>query len=237
MVAQERFLRELKDRTDLGMGALREMVRELKRETKKKVQQRQRRHRATATKQHSYRATNNGLVLEKSVDGGTVQIPLSNFTATITSILRIDNGKLVVAARNFHSMSWVIEQLGPKAIVYAGFGIKDHVRTAIQVLSPQQAERYVYAHTGWRLIEGHGHCYLHGGGAITSAGLNENIEVQLPAALAPMVLPEPPEGEPRPPREPVSEHGAGSPGSDDVAPDEEAILIPRIDGTDPDPKP
>src|SRR5262249_28446974 len=53
--------------------------------------------------------------------------------------------------------------------------------------------RTVYAHLGWREVDGRW-VYLHGGGAIGEAGAVEGVEVQLPDALAGYVLPLPPEG-------------------------------------------
>jgi hypothetical protein len=45
---------------------------------------------------------------------------------------------LVVAAAQFASLKWVTEQLGARAVMAAGMGIKDQVREAIQLLSSTQ---------------------------------------------------------------------------------------------------
>src|SRR6202007_2448965 len=104
---------------------------------------------------------------------------LANFRASIVAEIRRDDGvdsarefeiearlggrtwRLVVAATQFASMKWVTEQLGARAIIAAGMGIKVQVREAIQLLSaPQMAERTVYTHTGWRKRD-RGWVYLH----------------------------------------------------------------------------
>src|ERR1019366_6069958 len=73
-------------------------------------------------------------------------------------------------------------------------GIKDRVREAIQLLSSKQmAERTIYAHTGWRRLDG-GWAYLHGGGALGATGAVTGVETSLPAALAPFSLPASPTG-------------------------------------------
>jgi hypothetical protein len=87
-------------------------------------------------------------------------------------------------------MRWAVEHLGVDAVVFAGQGTTDHARAAIQLLSQGAPKRTVFTHTGWRRIEG---CwvYLHGGGAIGGNGAVQGIEVDLPDALAPFVLPSP----------------------------------------------
>jgi len=60
----------------------------------------------------------------------------------------------VVAATRFASMKWVTEQLGARAVIAAGMGIKDQVREAIQLLSATQiVERTVHTHTCWRKLD------------------------------------------------------------------------------------
>jgi len=86
------------------------------------------------------------------------------------------------------------EHLGARAIVYPGLGLRDHARAAVQVLSGEMPERHVYSHSGWRELPG-GWAYLHAGGAIGEAGPVSGVEVALPDALAPMVLPDPPAGD------------------------------------------
>jgi hypothetical protein len=101
--------------------------------------------------------------------------------------------RFTIPAARFPGMSWVNEQLGTEAIVYPGIAVKDHARAAIQMLSPTPAERVVYAHTGWREIDGLP-MYLHAGGAIGASGTIPGIEVNLPLDLANFSLPEAPTG-------------------------------------------
>ena len=118
-----------------------------------------------------YLANAHGLFLLKSVGRGAplITLPLANFAARITAEIRRDDGvdatgefeiearlggqtrRSVIAAAQFASMKWVTEQLGARAVIAAGMGIKDQVREAIQLLSATQiVERAVYTHTGWR---------------------------------------------------------------------------------------
>ena len=79
-------------------------------------------------------------------------------------------------------MRWTTENLGAQAVVYAGQGTADHARTAIQLLSRNQTTRTVFAHTGWRDIQGVS-VYLHSGGAIGAEGAVAGVEVELPPEL------------------------------------------------------
>jgi len=158
-----------------------------------------------------YREAPTGLVFYKSTQHGPVETPLTNFVARIIGQIVEDDGaetsrlievmaklqereiRFQLSAAEFSSMNWPIERLGTGAVIYAGFGLKDHTRTAIQLLSGEAPERRVYVHTGWQLIEGKWR-YLHGGGAIGHEGSVEGIEVRLPAVLNSFELPNPPLG-------------------------------------------
>ncbi len=136
-------------------------------------------------------------------------MPLTNFTAKIVGDVSHDDGAetrrfLEIEARHqgrklrfevdeskFQGMRWVIEHLGPAAVVYAGGGTKDHTRAAIQLLSDKITSRTVYAHLGWREVAGE-QCYLHAGGAIGTVGTVSGVEVDLPDALRLYSLPDPP---------------------------------------------
>src|SRR6202162_661494 len=158
-----------------------------------------------------YLANAQGLFLLKFVGRGAppIKLPLANFTARIVAEIRRDDGvdstrefeiearlcgqtrRLRSAPARFASM-WVTEQLGARAVIAAGMGVRDQVREAIQLLSsPQMVERTIYAHTGWRKLDG-GWAYLHGGGALGGTGAVAEVETSLPAALAPFILPVPP---------------------------------------------
>lgn len=86
-------------------------------------------------------------------------------------------------------MAWPIEQLGVEAVVFAGAGTKDHVRTAIQVLSTSVTQRTIFRHLGWTTIDG-SPVYLHAGGAIGAT----NVEVEVESQLSNFVLPVAPTG-------------------------------------------
>jgi hypothetical protein len=159
-----------------------------------------------------YRATPGGLIWDKPMQNGSVPAPLTNFTARITADVSEDDGAEVrryfgiearlgertirfdVPAPKFAGMAWATEHLGASAIVYPGFSLKDHARTAVQFLSEDIAERTIYTHTGWHCVDGIW-VYLHGGGAIGPDGAAEGVEVRLDEALSPFALSTPPQGE------------------------------------------
>jgi len=154
----------------------------------------------------------NGIYLLKATnDGPPVRVPLTNFTAKIVADLAEDDGvdirrsfgieatlhgrtlRFNVPAERFAAMNWPTEHLGPMAIVFAGFGKRDHARTAIQLFSENVAESRVYAHLGWRKIEERW-VYLHAGGGIGSDGPVAGVEVSLTVPLGRYRLPDPPQG-------------------------------------------
>ena len=160
-----------------------------------------------------YRATESGLWWHKPTQNGAVDVPLTNFTARITGNVAEDDGAEVrrrfdieatlhgrshlvsVPASQFADMRWPVEQLGAGAIIYPGFGLKDHARTAVQLLSGAIPERRVHTHTGWRKVDA-GWVFLHAGGAIGSIGTVVELVVDLPTDLARYVLPTPLAGDP-----------------------------------------
>jgi Domain of unknown function (DUF927) len=156
-----------------------------------------------------YVATPKGLAWLKNTNSGVVATPLTNFTAQIVSEQLRDDGVEVqrsyeiaailnghtyhfpVPASHFSSMGWTAEHLGAQAIVYPGFGLKDHARAAIQFLSGQVATYQVFTHTGWRKVNGLW-MFLHGDGAIGPTGQLRDVTVDLPEALQQFRLPDPP---------------------------------------------
>jgi hypothetical protein len=160
-----------------------------------------------------YRATSGGLVWDKPTQNGAVPVPLTNFTARIVSDVHQDDGAetrrsfeieaelnsrrtvFTIASSQFSGMGWATEHLGAGAIVYPGFGLRDHARAAVQMLSGEVPTRHVYAHTGWRKIVREW-CYLHAGGAIGPIGPIPGVEVSLGGGrLGDYILPDPPTGE------------------------------------------
>jgi hypothetical protein len=149
-----------------------------------------------------------GIVWNKLTGDGPSRVLLTNFSARIVGDVVEDDaqetrrvfeleaeleGKVTrfsVEAASFGSLSWVPAQLGPRAIVMPGFGLKDHARAAIQYSSQGIAEHIRYTHTGWRPLEG-GWAYLHAGGAIGATGPVHGVEVVLPEVLSAMQLPAP----------------------------------------------
>jgi hypothetical protein len=164
---------------------------------------------------HPYNATSRGIVWVKDTPNGPVETLVTNFSARIVGSLLEDDGAEVsssfeieaqlagrtfrfpVSAAGFSSMAWVPANMGPGAVVFPGFGLRDHARAAIQLLSTDFAERRVYRHTGWRRLESGEWAYLHAGGAVLPASCEEavQVDVQLPDSLSRMTLPEPAEGE------------------------------------------
>ena len=146
---------------------------------------------------YPYSVRDNTIYLTKRTFDGEVDIPLCNFFAQISQEIVYDDGAekealyliegkqdcgkplpaVKVASKSFASLNWVFEwNHGP--IVYAGQGTKDHLRTAVQILSKNVKARTIYAHTGWRKMDSQWY-YLHTGGAIGTEKPTTEIEVEL----------------------------------------------------------
>jgi hypothetical protein len=87
----------------------------------------------------------------------------------------------VVTAAEFGRMSWVLDHLGPGAIIYPGQ--LQHARAAIQYVSGSIRQQRIFTHTGWRK-SGTDWVYLDAGGAIGAAQSPCDMQVELPSALA-----------------------------------------------------
>lgn len=103
-----------------------------------------------------------------------------------------DHRVVHIEAGRFKNLDWVIEQLGARAIVFAGPGTRDHVAVAIQKLSHESLqETTVYGHTGWRSIDGKPY-FLSAAGALGVNGLSTKWGVELPEKLQRIRLEAPP---------------------------------------------
>ena len=143
----------------------------------------------------------------KQTENGKVEVPLCNFIARVTEDILKDNGHetsrvfkvtgtlgngqplplIEVAASSFNALNWVTSEWGLRAIITAGQTYKDRLRESIQLLSVEAKQKTVYAHTGWREINGQ-LTYLTAGGAL---GMPD-IEVELEGSLRRYTLPPPP---------------------------------------------
>lgn len=145
---------------------------------------------------------------------GDVPSPLCNFTARIVEEVLTDDGeaqeltfavegrlstgqalpRIEIPAGAFKGMAWVTGHWGVQANINAGNSNCDHLRAAIQERSMGASRRTIYAHTGWRQIDGEWR-YLHAGGAMGADGNRDDIEVNPgPGNMGLYLLPDPPEG-------------------------------------------
>lgn len=159
-----------------------------------------------------YEESEGGLVWNRMTSNGPVSVRLTNFTAKILADIGRDDGvettrmfevearrgprvtRFSVPASRFSAMNWPTEHLGAEAVIFPGQSLRDHTRVAIQILSGDVPRRTVFTHTGWRTVDDR-LVYLHGGGAIGRNGQVPGVEVELPASLRGMVLPDSPVGE------------------------------------------
>ena len=120
--------------------------------------------------------------------------PVANFTARIVRDLIVDDeaepgreftveadleGQRIsfpVPAADFGRMAWVLNRLGPRAIVYPGQ--QQHARAAIQSLSGAVPEERITTRMGWHR-HGPDWVYLQGGGALGGRGIIDEAGVRL----------------------------------------------------------
>jgi hypothetical protein len=123
---------------------------------------------------------------------------LANFIARIVSDAVFDDGAvqsrefvveielaghrltLQMPAGEFGRMVWVLNRLGPRAILYPGQ--QQHARAAIQSLSGAIRHEHIFTHMGWRR-NGSDWVYLQSEGALGANGLCGDVRVQLPPEL------------------------------------------------------
>ncbi len=157
--------------------------------------------------ENPYRYSDDGTFWDRPIPGGTSEVLLSNFVATIDHSVLEDDGlelvrKLAIAATlrgreirfeipsdRFTGMGWVVDQLGPSAIVYSGQSIKDQLRVAIQMNSGEPPEKVVFTHLGWRQVADQW-VYLHAGGGLGVNGPVDGVEVVPPGELQHYILPD-----------------------------------------------
>jgi hypothetical protein len=144
---------------------------------------------------------------------GPIHVALCNFAARIVEDLVHDDGaeqarylamqgaladgaalpRAEVLAVDFPRMEWIVPSWGTRAVVYAGMGTRDHLRTALQLLSGDVPRRTVFRHLGWRKI-GNTWAYLHASGAFRADGVVPEVTISLPDALVGFGLPQVPTG-------------------------------------------
>lgn len=153
-----------------------------------------------------YFAQDDGMYYRQQTKEGYLPVKLTNFVAHITREIKMDDGestpvryvevdspslgRAIIPAKDFQSLSWLLDVFGPKAITYVMNNSKAHVATAIQTLSGEIPVETIYIHTGWRLIDNDMY-FLHAGGAIGKNGHREDVTVKLNDSLAPLTLPIP----------------------------------------------
>src|SRR5579862_8462706 len=155
----------------------------------------------------SYELRGTEMVRCERLDNGRRKvIPVANFHARIVRDLVLDDeaeakrefvveamlgGQRIsfsVSAAEFGRMGWVLNKLGPEAILYPGQ--QQHARAAVQCLSGAIRKERIFTHLGWRGV-GRDWAYLQSGGAIGGQGLRCDVQVQLPTALEHYRLPLP----------------------------------------------
>ena len=146
------------------------------------------------------RAKGDGMVRREQLANGRWKCTsIANFTARIvTDIIRDDGDEesrdfgveaelggrrlvFAVAAAEFGRMGWVLQKLGPQAIIYPGQ--QQHARAAIQMLSGAIRQERVFAHLGWRKHGPHW-VYLHATGAMGADGPSVRLAGTLAGGFA-----------------------------------------------------
>src|ERR1700680_4985614 len=154
-------------------------------------------HFPSGTPRYEQRGTE--MVRPECLEKGRLKcIAVANFTARIVrDLVRDDDDeprrdfeiqaelggqtcKFVVPAAAFGRMGWVLNKLGPEAIIYPGQ--QQHARAAIQWLSGPIRQVRSFTHLGWRK-HGPDWLYLHAGGAVGAQGPRTDLQGELPTAL------------------------------------------------------
>ena len=145
-----------------------------------------------------YEKQSTGMVRRERSGNGWRIIPVTSFSAQIVADCIWDDGLeqhrsflveaevgeqkqvVEVSAADFGTMRWVLERLGPRAIIYPGQ--QQHARAAIQYLSGPIRQQNSFGHLGWREHDTDW-VYLQAGGAIGAEGIQGDLPVHLSGPL------------------------------------------------------
>ncbi|MDP3875421.1 MAG: cell wall-binding protein [Methylobacter sp.] len=83
-----------------------------------------------------------------------------------------------IPATQYQAMAWPLRHYGGRAIIESDQASARKLATAILILSGDIPITVIYQHSGWRIIDGH-YRYLSGSGALSAAGLDDKIRVEL----------------------------------------------------------
>ena len=131
-------------------------------------------------------------------DGGTIWTPLATFDARIIAETTRDDGAEQVLSWTLRVITtdgrggeveifpdqlgkpqqWAAKAAGVSALVMPGLSVADHLRVAVQSGSGDVPRRMIYAHTGWRRIDGRW-AYLTSSGALGAGRLDTSVAVDL----------------------------------------------------------
>jgi hypothetical protein len=135
------------------------------------------------------------IIYRRATSHGVVPVQLCNFVAKVSEEILLDDGveetrvfvvdgrldsgeqlpRVQVPAKQFASMAWVTERWGVRPVLHAGYSHRDHLRAAIQCLSPDARHRRVFTHTGWCRV-GDGWTYLTAAGALGSTAAEVRLD-------------------------------------------------------------
>ncbi len=134
--------------------------------------------------QPSYRMNEDGIWLERiDKDDEVYRQRLTNFQARIIEEITVTDGMdeekefrlevnlggqiktFTVGPEDLQTTNWPLRHVGARAMVFPGYGVADHVRTAIQRFSSDLTLTTVCHHLGWAIYQGR-RVFVHAGGVI-----------------------------------------------------------------------
>ncbi len=154
-------------------------------------------------------------VATREMEEGIRVTRLTNFTFKIVRDITKDNGaestrhyeieaihqrgeirRVLVPSSDFSGLGWVLRDLGPEWILFAGMSTAGKVRQCAQHLTEEDGfeTQHLYQHTGWIKYEGE-HVFLTANGGVGPNGLLPQVGTELPGKLSLVELPEPSQGE------------------------------------------